>query len=81
MFLTLKVWKDLCVSKDDGGLGFRLFHEINLALLAKLGCNIVRGECSYSIDLMCAKCFSSYTFFDHIIKKGASLVWRGIMSV
>ncbi|KAF3438786.1 hypothetical protein FNV43_RR21551 [Rhamnella rubrinervis] len=35
-YLALKAWKDVCKPKRNGGLGFRLFKEMNLALLAKL---------------------------------------------
>ena len=36
-FLALKAWKDTCLPKQICGLGFKLFQEMNMALLAKLG--------------------------------------------
>jgi hypothetical protein len=34
---TLKSWRSLCLSKDQGGLGFRLMKYVNLFLISKLG--------------------------------------------
>lgn len=33
---ALKAWKSLCVPKSVGGLGIRMFSEMNPALVAKL---------------------------------------------
>ena len=35
-YFCLKAWIDMCTSKVNGGLGFKLFKDLNLALLAKL---------------------------------------------
>lgn len=36
MYLALKAWNDNCKPKAQGGLGFRMFSDFNMALLAKL---------------------------------------------
>lgn len=36
-YLVLKSWDKLCKPKDNGGLGFSKFWDINTALLAKIG--------------------------------------------
>ena len=61
--LMLKAWKDLCTPKEVGGLGFRLFQDLNLAFLAKLGWAIARGDDSYWANLMRAKYFKTQSFF------------------
>lgn len=41
--MALKGWKTLCMSKDSGGLGFKSFQDINMALLTKLGWMMAKG--------------------------------------
>lgn len=36
-YLALKSWDSICKNKAEGGLGFKKFHNFNLALLVKLG--------------------------------------------
>lgn len=53
--MALKAWKDICQPKELGGLGFRLFHEMNLALLAKLAWKVAIDEDSLWTRVMKAK--------------------------
>lgn len=34
--LYLKAWSAMCLPKEDGGLGFRMMREINVAFITKL---------------------------------------------
>lgn len=42
--MALKAWNDICWPKELGGLSFRLFHEMNLAFLAKLAWKMATDE-------------------------------------
>lgn len=37
IYLARKKWKDICKTKELGGVGFRSFKEMNNSMLAKLG--------------------------------------------
>lgn len=43
-FTAWKSWTDICKPKEIGGLGFRLFTDMNQALLAKLTWNLAVDE-------------------------------------
>ena len=79
-FMALKAWKEICLPKEAGGLGFRRFQDINTALLAKLAWSIAKGERSLWADMLSAKYLKQDTFFTFQIKSGDSPVWRGIVS-
>lgn len=48
-YLALKSWKELCRSKDLGGLGFKSFRDINLVFLSKLGWMMAKGRTYYGL--------------------------------
>ena len=79
-YLALKAWKDICKPKSMGGLGFRLFKDMNLAMLSKLGWKLASGEKSLLTDLLVAKYLKGKSFFQYKAKKGDSFVWKGILS-
>ena len=72
--------KELCKPKSLGGLGFRLFKDINGAFLAKLGWKIASGEKNLWTKLLIAKYLKEESFFQHKVKKGSSFVWKEIIS-
>jgi hypothetical protein len=56
--LTLKAWDSICKPKELGGLGLRKMREVNLALISKLGWNLLNKS-----DLLwCPNCTIS-TYF------------------
>ena len=50
-------WDSLCVSKMDGGVGFRDLEAFNLALLAKQWWRMVHNKESLSYKVLKAKYF------------------------
>lgn len=61
--VALKVWDEFCKPKQHGGLGFRKFKDINLALLEKLGWKLANGEYSLWMWLFRAKYMNNGNFF------------------
>lgn len=79
-FLALKSWRTICQSKEVGGLGFKKFQDVNLALLSKLGWFIAKGEIRLLVDVMRMKYLNGRSFFLGEWRKGDSLVWKAIMN-
>jgi hypothetical protein len=72
-------WEKLCVHKKFGVMGFRLLHEFNLALLAKLGWRILSCPNSLLARVFKAKYLRNRSFWEVGTSKNASFVWRGIL--
>lgn len=68
-YLALKAWGALCKTKESGGLGFRKFEEINLALLSKLAWRMAREDDSLWARTLRARYLKGKTFFELNIKK------------
>lgn len=59
----MKVWIDICRPKNDGELGFKLFYDINLALLSKLAWKIDEGNDTLWTNLLRTKYLKGQSFF------------------
>uniref|UniRef100_A0A803QG19 Reverse transcriptase domain-containing protein n=1 Tax=Cannabis sativa TaxID=3483 RepID=A0A803QG19_CANSA len=81
-YLALKSWADYCQPKRNGGLGFRRFKDMNVALLAKLAWQMLDGETSTRpwVQVLYAKYCSIQDFWCVQEKQSDSRVWRGILS-
>lgn len=79
-FLSLKAWRDLYCTKDSGGLGFKSFSDINLALQTKLGWMIAKGEDMLWTEVFRKKYLQRKSFFTCTKKRRDSLIWKGILS-
>lgn len=72
--MDLKAWKDICQPKELGSLGFRLAHEMNLALLARLDWKVASNEDSLWIRTLKARYLKGSSIFQHSVGRSASFV-------
>ncbi|OMO57964.1 reverse transcriptase [Corchorus capsularis] len=75
-----KSWDDLCISKLDGGLGFRDFEAFNLALLAKQCWRLLYNEDSLCFRVFRAKYFRGGSFMNATLGHNPSFVWRSLLA-
>lgn len=90
LFWALKAWSSICIPTSKGGLGFRCFKNINLALIPKLGWKLASGDNSLWATILKPKYLhsKSFFFFEQLKKKSffeckptktSSSVWKGIL--
>ena len=72
-------WQLLTRSKRNGGLGFKEFSYMNLALLAKQAWRIVNQPNSLWVRFLKAIYFPNHSFFEARKKKGMSWIWASIL--
>ena len=70
-------WKVVCKSREEGGLGLRVVHNFNLALLAKWRWRLLADEKGRWKDLLASKYGSSLNVL-HSLVKFQSLWWRDL---
>lgn len=73
-------WKDVCLPKDLGGLGFRSLNKFNVALLAKQGWRLFNYPNSLLAQVLKAKYFPRTNFLNAPLGNLPSLTWRSIWS-
>lgn len=56
-------WEKLCLTKKEGGLGFKYLHAYNLAMLAKQGWRLLNNPSSLIARLYKAKYYPIKFFF------------------
>lgn len=78
-YLALKKWSSICLPREKGGLRFYKFEDINSALLAKLGWNLVKGHIELWTYLLKAIYLSGMSFFKCDAKRWDSLAWKNIL--
>ena len=74
------IWKKMCLSKDEGGLGFQDLKAFNLTLLAKQG-----WQLQTNINSLVHKVFKAQYFpnGDYLLAKlgnHPSYAWRSILA-
>ena len=73
-------WTTICVSKLEGGLGFKDFTAFNLALLAKQCWRLTHSEKSLCYRVLQARYFPNNTFYRATIGPRPSYLWRSLMA-
>lgn len=71
-------WKSLCDLKENGGLGFKIFGQFNIALLAKQGWRIIQYQNSLLARVLNAKYFPNSNFQNVELGNLPSLTWKSI---
>jgi len=71
-------WETLCKEKKKGGIGFRTFHEFNLAMLSKQGWRIMHNDDLLISQCLKARYFSRSNFLKASTGYCPSYTWRSI---
>ena len=51
-------WERLCLSREEGGIGFRMIHEFNLTLLAKQLWRLIQFPDSLMDRILCGNYYT-----------------------
>ena len=73
-------WKNMCLPKEKGGMGFRDLQSFNLALLAKQGWRLQTNTSSLFYKVYKAKYFPGCEFVEANMGNQPSYAWRSIMA-
>ena len=74
-----KKWNFLTKSKRLGGMGFKDFYLMNLALLAKQAWRLLQNPNALWAQIMKAKYYPNHSILEVPRRKGVSWVWASIM--
>ncbi|XP_074315698.1 putative mitochondrial protein AtMg00310 [Silene latifolia] len=72
-------WSQLCRPKCLGGLGFRNYHEFNLALLGKQAWRMITDQDCLMVRVLGGKYFPNRSFMKAELGSNPSYTWRGIL--
>ncbi|XP_061993843.1 uncharacterized protein LOC133711764 [Rosa rugosa] len=73
-------WERLCVTKQEGGMGFKNIYAYNLAMLAKQGWRLVTQPDSLIAQVYKARYFPNGTFWEAELGDSPSFSWRSILN-
>ncbi|XP_062014108.1 uncharacterized protein LOC133730558 [Rosa rugosa] len=72
-------WEKLCLTKHEGGLGFKNIYAYNLAMLAKQGWRLITKPNSLIAQVLKARYFPHCSFWDANLGDAPSYSWRSIL--
>ena len=73
------IWEHICLSKEDGGLGFRDIEVFNQALLAKRAWLVLQNPNSLYSRVMKSKYFEKEDFLSTTLTSKPSFAWRSLL--
>ncbi|XP_024156304.1 uncharacterized protein LOC112164321 [Rosa chinensis] len=73
-------WERLCLTKQEGCMGFKNLYTYNLAMLAKQGWRIVTNLSSLIAKLYKARYFPNCDFWQAELGDAPSFLWRSILA-
>lgn len=71
-------WKNLCKTKNEGGMGFKDLSMFNMALLTKHGWWIMIELSTLLHQILKARYFPTTNFFNAKLSAALSFTWRGL---
>jgi hypothetical protein len=77
--LSLKAWDSICTPKALGGLGIRKMREVNLALISKLGWQLLNNSDTLWVSQLQGKYLNSTSFLSPSPISSSSWLWKGIL--
>lgn len=73
-------WERICKPKDQGGLGFRNFRELNKAYMMKLAWQLMNNPEKLWVQIMKAKYNCGPLGMPSVnVRNNASIVWKAIV--
>ncbi|XP_024199817.1 uncharacterized protein LOC112203016 [Rosa chinensis] len=72
-------WERLCLTKQEGGMGFKNIYAYNLAMLAKQGWRLITNPDSLIAQLYKARYFPNCSFWEAELGDSPSFSWRSII--
>ncbi|XP_024163967.1 uncharacterized protein LOC112170934 [Rosa chinensis] len=72
-------WERLCLTKDEGGMGFKNMFAYNLAMLAKQGWRLLSNPNSLIARLYKARYYPNNSFWEAELGDSPSFSWRSIL--
>ncbi|CAA7042886.1 unnamed protein product [Microthlaspi erraticum] len=72
-------WKRLCLSKKEGGLGFRDIESFNLALLGKQAWRLLQKPECLMARVIRGRYYSDGNILTARVKKKSSFIWKSIL--
>ncbi|KAK9921713.1 hypothetical protein M0R45_030213 [Rubus argutus] len=74
-----RTWRDLCMTKGEGGLGFRDLILFNQALVAKQGWRLLKWPNSLVARMLMAKYYPNGDFLGAVGNLNDSFVWKSFL--